>query len=76
MSLPVSAIAMDRNETDRNNAARRAGEVRSHRLVVIAIISSLATLLIATFYPSSKPADDLMSPAVIHYPGVRPRTIQ
>ncbi len=48
-------------ETDCSNEVKRAGEACAHRLVVIAIFSSLATLLIATFYPSGKPADDLMS---------------
>lgn len=43
------------------NRVDTISEAYSHRLVVIAMIASLATLLIATIYPSGKPADELMS---------------
>lgn len=49
------------SNTTSNQAINRMDEPCSHRMVVIALLSTLATLLIVTAYPSGKPADDLMS---------------
>ena len=44
--------------TSSNSTQPQSHEPGSHRLVVVALMAALATLLIATFYPSGKPADE------------------